>query len=388
MEDRRRNRWLIGLGIAGAGLVLCLVAGLVGWRALMRYFVCQYYEGEYQPIPLTAADVGHYPAEHHLDDVPWISTGEPLCQSNSLQMVAAQRGIERPRRHFDFLMGFTYGATQIPGGLAFYPGTDPETGFVAAAPYLGLVRRYYTTDDETLYLDALRTYLAQGYPVRLGLDMGLLHDLGEPIPHSDLLVGYDDGGFYYYETVCLPGVPCEPGHRPPGDEGLYVAEGKLLDAVQGQAEMLEYPWRYSLSIFEPAPLEQDLGPVWTRNGQSLAGGARYGPPQGADFINKLADEIEERGTSVDVEEIGPGLEVAAYVRSDNAAYLRDAFPGEADLERAAALFDQAAASYQAALDAVADGIADGGEAGQVAAWLRAAAAAEREVGEILMARGR
>jgi hypothetical protein len=373
--------------VTGAVLALCLVAGFLGWQALMRYFVRQYYEGEYQPIRLTAADLGPYPAEHHLDDVPWISTDEPLCQSNSLQMVAAQRGIERPRRHFDFLMGFTYGATQIPGGLAFYPGTDPETGFVAAAPYLGLMRRYYTTDDKALYRDALRWYLAQGYPVRLGLDMGLLHDLGELIPHSDLLVGYDDAGFYYYETVCLSGVPCEPGYRPPGEEGLYVSEERLLDAVQGQAEMLDYPWRYSLSIFEPAPLEQDLEPVWMRNGQSLAGGAQYGPPQGADFIDSLADEIEQRGVSVDVDEIRPGLEVAAYVRGENATYLREAFPGEADLDRAAGLFDQAAASYQAVLGAAEDGIADEAEAGQVAAWMHAAAAAEREAGEILMARG-
>jgi hypothetical protein len=250
------------------------------------------------------------------------------------------------------------------------------------------VRRYYVTDDDALYLDALRYYLSQGYPVRVGLDMGVLYSAEEQLPHSEILVGYDEAGFYYYETVCTSPASCEPGRRPPGDEGLYVPDQRLLDAVLGQATLVSYPWRYSFTIFEPGSLEEDLGPVWTRNGQLLVGGAQYGPRQGADAIEALAARVEERGVKTDVAANRLGLEAAAYTRRDNAAYLRETFAGQPDLERAAALFSRAADDYQAVLDSVRDGIADQSEADRIAAWLRDAAAAEREAGEIFLGRGR
>lgn len=364
---------------------MLVVGGFLGWRMLMTFFQNRYYQDAYAPLELAADGIGDYPAEHHLDDIPWFATEEAYCQSNSLQMIAAQKGSEEPRGYFDFLMGFTYGAGEMPGRIGFFPYTDPETGFVAAAPYLGLVRRYYITDDEGLYLDALRYYLSQGYPVRVGLDAAVLYDLGEEMFHSDVLVGYDEAGFYYYETVCKALASCKP--RPPGEQGLRVSDQTLLNAVLGQAKVFSYPWRYSLTIFEEGPLEENLGPIWARNGQLLIGGAQYGPRQGADAIEGLAAGIEERGVKVDVSELYFGLEAAVYTRRDNAAYLREAFAGQADIERAAALFDQAADDHEAALIAVRNGIADQAEADQIAAWLRDAARAERESGEILLARG-
>jgi hypothetical protein len=377
----------MGLGVVCGVLVLLVVGGLVGWRMLMTLFQQQYYREGYTPIAL-ASDVGDYPASHHLDDVPWIATREWTCQANSLAMIAAQHGIDAPTGHCSFLMGFTYGAVEVPGSVGINPFTDPEIGFVAAAPYLGLVRRYYVTDDEALYLDALRYYLSQGYAARVGLDVAVLYDLERQLPHSDLLVGYDETGFYYYETVCLPGFPCEPRHLPPGEEGLWVSDQTLLDAVLGQATMFSYPWRYSLTIFEKGPVEDDLEPIWTRNGNLLMGGAQYGPRQGADAIDKLASVIEKRGIRTDISEVRWGLEAAVFTRRGNAAYLRTAFGGQADVEHAAELFDQAANAYEQVLASLEDGIADRAEADQIAAWLRGAAVAEREVGEVFLAWGR
>jgi hypothetical protein len=378
------------IGIAGglaALLIACGVIGWLGWQGMTLYFQQQYYRQAYGPIELAADAIGDYPAEHHLDDVPWIATQEAYCQSNSLRMVAAQHGIEEPREHFDFLMGFTYGGIEWPGHAAFFPYTDPETGFAFATPYLGLARRYYTTSDKALYLGALRYYLAQGYAVRVALDLAVVHNLEEQLAHSELLVGYDEAGFYYYETVCMAETACEPRHLPPGEKGFYVSDQLLLDAVAAQAREFSYPWRYNLTIFEEGAPEENLAPVWARNGQSLIGGAQYGPRQGADAIEKLAATFEERGVKINLAEIRPGIEVAAYNRRDNAAYLREAFPGEPDVERAADLFDQAAGDYEAVLKATEDGVADQAEAEQIAAWLRAAAAVEREAGQIFLARG-
>lgn len=317
--------------------------------------------------------------------MPWFATEEAYCQSNSLQMIAAQKGIEEPRGYFDFLMGFTYGAGEMFGGTGFFPYTDPETGFVVAAPYLGLVRRYYVTDDEGLYLNALRYYLSQGYPVRMGLDAAVLYDLREKMIHSEVLVGYNETGFYYYETACKALASCKP--RPPGEEGLRVSDQILLNAVMGQAKIFSYPWRYSLTIFEEGPLEEDVGPIWARNGQALIGGAQYGPRQGADAVEGLAARIEKRGVKVDVSEICFGLEAAVYTRRDNATYLREAFVDEPDIERAADLFDQATDDYEAALIAARNGIADQSEADRITARLRDAATAEREAGQIFLDRG-
>jgi hypothetical protein len=389
VKGKRARKWKLWLGIAGGVLVVLVGAGFAGWRALTNFFVRQYYQDSYAPLALAANRIGDYPAEHHLGDIPWIAAELPVCQSTSLQMIAARQGIEQPRPYFDFLMGFTYGATNAPGA-GFTPfGTDPEVGFAVAAPYLGLARRYYVTDDETLYLNALRFYLSQGYPVRAGLDMGVLYGAGEQMPHSDVLVGYDESGFYYYETVCIAPASCEPGRRPPGDEGLYVPDERLLGAVLGQARQFSYPWRYSFTIFEEGPQEQDLGPVWMQDGQALVGGAQYGPCQGAAAIEELATSIEERGARFDASDVQFWLEVMATFRQDNATYLRAAFAGERDIERAAELLERASADCQAVTSALerGDGIADQAQADRIARWLRDAAAAEREAGEIFLGRG-
>jgi hypothetical protein len=355
---------------------------------LVAFFQRSYYRESYAPLELAAGDIGDYPPQVHLDDVPWIATQESYCQANSLAMVAAQRGIDVSTDHCSFLMGFTYGAVEVPGSVGINPFTDPEHGFAVAAPYLGLARRYYVTDDEMLYLDALRYFLSRGHAVRVALDVAVLYDLERQLPHSDLLVGYDETGFYYYETVCLAEFPCTPRHLPPGEQGLWVSDQALLDAVLAQAKAFSYPWKYSLTLFEQGPIEGNQGPIWARNGDLLIGGAQYGPRQGADAMDKLADVMEKRGVRVDTSEVRWGLEAAVFSRRDNAAYLRTAFADRADVGHAAGLFDRAAGAYEQTLVALEDGITDQKEANRIAAWLRDAARAEREAGKVFLAQGR
>jgi hypothetical protein len=119
----------------------------------------------------------------------------------------------------------------------------------------------------------------------------------------------------------------------------------------------------------------------------LVGGAQYGPRQGADAVEKLADVIEKRGPRVDASEVRWGLEAAVFTRQGNADYLRTAFVDQADIQHAAKLFDQAADAYAQTLASLEEGIADQAQADQLAAWLREAAVAEREVGAIFGAQG-
>jgi hypothetical protein len=377
-----------GLGLASGVLLLLLVAGGAGWQMLRTYFVHRYHRETCEPEELSAGTVGSFPEQHHLENVPWIATREWYCQANSLAMVAAQHGMDVPTARCSFLMGFTYGASAVPGSVLVQFFAEPEAGLAVAAPYLGLRRRYTTTDDAKLFLDALRFHVSQGRAVRLGLDAAVLYGLEGQLPHSEVLVGYDDKGFRYYETVCLPEFRCEPGHRPPGEEGLWMSDAKLLAAVRSQSRMFSYPWRYSLTVFDKAQLQDDLKPIWMRNGRLLIGGAQYGPRQGADAIEELAANIEKRGPRVDALGVRTALEAAVFTRLDNAAYLPGAFSGEADVEQAAELLKRAGGHYADARMALGDGIADRAEADWIAANLRDAAAAEREVGEIFLARGR
>ena len=189
-------------------------------------------------------------------------------------MIASHFGIDCTRQYFDFLMGFTYGAGDLPG-IGYMPvGTDPETGFLEAAPYIGLQRHYFITDDPVVFLKATRFQLAQGNPVRLPLDMGALYGVDEQIPHSEVLIGYDEAVFEFYEPVCQPPAACQQAEHQPGEQGCYVFEERLLEAVYSQSKLFDYPWRYALSIFEPGPSSIDLHALWQRNGRNLVGGQR------------------------------------------------------------------------------------------------------------------
>jgi hypothetical protein len=223
-------------------------------------------------------------------------------------MIAAQQAIVRPRRYFDFLMAFSYGACTIPGQGGFFPGgTDPEIGLRNAAPYLGMVRRYYVTDDANLYAETLRYVLAQHYPIRLALDMGELYGADSFVAHSDVLVGYDPEGFYYYETVCLAPASCAPGERVIGDPGLYVTDAVLLDAVRRYTTRFAYPWRYAFTTFEPGPTRTDLTPVWDQLAAATLGSDPHGPKTGVAVLEDLAQRVRRWGRWIDTDAIRTGL---------------------------------------------------------------------------------
>lgn len=383
LRNRRRRVWLtVGVGI-GVAVAACAVLWLAGPALFTRIYMQQ----TRQPTRLLWEDMWSFPTEHHLEGVPWIATGDWYCQSSSLAMIAAHQGIDAPIEHFSFLTGFTYGASYQPDRWPFMPYTDPEAGFGIAAPYLGLVRQMYVTDDPSLYLDALRGFLSRDYPVRIALNGCMLPDM-QPCAsaHSEILVGYDASGFFYYETVD------ELQHLPPGEEGIWVSEQTLLDAVANWSETYSTPWRYALTIFEVGPVEPDLRAVWARNGRLLTGGSRFGPRQGSDAIEALAAQIEGHYaeldfTSTEFGSLRCGIEAASYTRRTDAAFLRAAFRGEADVERAADLFDEAAVRYADVLIALEDGVADRAEANQISQALSDSAALEREVGRVFLARG-
>lgn len=368
-------------------IVFLIVLVIAGWPVLLRRFVKQYYVEKYAPETLQNERLEGYPAEIHLTDVPWITCELQTCQSTSLQMIAAHFGVDYPRPYHDFLMGFTYGASRMPG-VGFSPfGSDPEVGIEVAAPYLGLARRYFISSEPSEYTAALRTFLSLGHPLRIALDMGTLYDHPKFIAHSVVLVGYDSNGFYYYETVARPPSQTEAGTRQPGERGIFVPDAVLLNAVERLSVELKHPWRYAVSVFEQSQTEEDLRPVWTRNGNALVEDNKYGPKMGARVIEELADEIVREGPKFNLDIIRDGMALAAEVRQDNADFLRNVFPYDADVQDAAEQLEIAAKDYRFVVDDIQDGITSQIEAKRVATRLREAAGAERKAGEIFRKRG-
>ena len=373
---------LISLGV----MIFLIAAIIISWPFVIRYFMKKYYQESYEPIHLEEGNLQDFPLKFHLSDVPWITSALPLSQSTSLQMIAAQHAIQYPRANFDFLMGYTYGTSNMPV-IGFTPlGTDPEMGLLTAAPYLGLKRCYYVTSNERLFLSALRTFISQGFPVRLALDEGILYDAKQSIPHSEVLVGFDAHGFYYYEPVAAPPSDTAVGERAPGEQGLYVSDEKLLTSVRSISTELKYPWWYALTIFEQGPLKEDLSSVWELLGKAMAEEIKYGPRMGAKVIENIGVQIQHEGPAADLSKMQAGVSLAAEVRRDDAEFLLNTFGYEKDIKEAAELIKEAASHYQSVVDEIEDGIASQAEAKRVANHLFDAASNERKAGEIFLKR--
>src|SRR5512141_523621 len=109
----RRGRWTTrGCGILlGLGLLMVAIyvgAGIAGRQMLVGSAIQEYYNQTYSPITVDPSSVGSPPAEAHLADVPWYSTGDLLGPVSSLRMIAARQGTAASDARVSFLMGYTY----------------------------------------------------------------------------------------------------------------------------------------------------------------------------------------------------------------------------------------------------------------------------------------
>lgn len=380
----RRGRWTVGSCALVGGLPVLLVAILVGAGILARQMLVgsaieEYYNQTYLPMAIGAAAVGSPPAEAHLADVPWYSTDQLLGPVSSLRMIAARQGTAASDAAVSFLMGYTYGARHFTA-LTLVPFSDADAGQAAAAPALGLKRLYYTTDSSDLYLRAIRQEVARGRPVYVSLDRAKLVGGPGPIPSGVLLVGYDAGHLYYYETTCGGAASCQPGDRAPGERGLPLADDALLGAVASWGQAEQYPWKYGYSVFDAGAKSEDLAAALRRDGQLLASQLSTGPIQGANAVEAVADRLGGAAGKPEIDVLIAGLEAAGPARRASASYLRATFPTVAAATSAADQLDRAAASYTAALDALRVGRAQS-DVSAAASRLRDAAAADRAAGE-------
>lgn len=335
-----------------AGLVA--VVGLIfGSQALLRSFIHAYYQQEYRPEPVGPTQRGSPPPTARVPNVPVLAEPGVTAVTQVVRMMAAQQGRPASREAVDFALGSIWGATALPRRTGFTPGLDPVLGVLRGASALGFQRRYFTTDDADEAVTAWKTVIASGRPVLVALDRAMLMEARGVTPHTVLLIGYDEQGFEYLDPRCDDASKCVVGERPAGHPGLRVERRRLVLAVESLALVLQYPWSYQLTVFEPwpsppPPLSELLAP----NALALIGQKTNGPSMGSVLVADTAKALQRHGNDVVTPELTAGLAAAVHARRDAAAALSTLFPSQPELSVASERLDEASRHHAAALKAL------------------------------------
>lgn len=243
-------------------------------------------------------------------------------------------------------------------------------------PYLGLETKYLTTNDPDLFINGVRFYLSKEYPVGIQLNAAMLWDKEEFFPHNELLVGYDESGFYYFETL-------GEGRFIEEAEGLKVSDQILVEAVSNLNEEFARPWKFALTIFDKGEKKEDLTEIWVRNGEGLIGSKFWNMASGAPAIKEFASDIEGSG---EIENLW-ALEALSYTRWDNAEFLEQRFAGNEEIKEAADLLRNADECYDKVLEIAQGDLENKEKANKVAQWLIKGASLEEEAGKNFLSKG-
>lgn len=281
---------------------------------------------------------GCYPSEKFLKNVPWISYLKAYCEPVSLQMIAYNSGVKVSIDYLNFLMGYTYGYFYSLSANVFFPFTDPEIGFNIAQDNLGLKKYSYKTDDENLFIEALKFYISKDIPIRIPIDWSFLNNDKRFLPHSILLMGYDSNSFYYYETTYK-----DRFHY--GEVGLVIPNSVLIKGVSNICKRFSFPWNYCLTFFKKMSKEHnDFRKIFKRNGGLLLGndGLNSSNISKTDYF---LSELKNNNISI----LKWKLKFAYYSRYDNAKFL-EIFFNDKDILLAAKLFIKASECYNNAIN--------------------------------------
>ena len=370
---------LVVLAILGATIyVMCLPEVTIEETGLWLKPLYVYVEKEYEPVWISKASIGQYSLEAHVTGVPWISYNKSYCASTCLQMIAYKYDIKEPVEYFNFLMGFTYGASleTFDNIATFIPGLDPIPGFRQASSYLGLQYHYLVTSDRKLFLDTCKYLVSQDIPVILPVDAGKLYNLSYPAPHFILLVGYKDKAIYVYEPVM--------GQEKFSfnEKGLEFSEETIMEANKALNKLFHMPWKHSLIYFvkkgEPV---KDLTPLLKILGEAQIGSKFFTVFTGAKAVKALANYTAQGKIVLEAQMFG--IHLAMISRFDNSRFLKIRFPDNELVVEAANKLEEAAKIYKKILELMRNGITTY-EKEQIVNLLFQAAKCEEEAGKLLV----
>jgi hypothetical protein len=365
-------------------LFLVTVVGFLSWRHredLSDLSEQIEFQRAFIPMGLRPQDLASFPDSCWITGIKWKNDPRAYCATVSFQMACAAEGVERSLEYLNWLTGYTYGAFLGQDLRYFYLGSHTHPGIEFGAPFLGLKRVYLSAPDREGYVRAIKTQIARGKPVEVGLNVNSLYGHQGFSPHSNLITGYNGPSFFVYETSSSQYVKTV---RSTETMGNLRPVDQLIKAVE---EMNAEPAVYTFTILERGEKRTDEKAIWRRNGRLLIG--RKGERKsGARAIHAAADRV--RSGALRPEEgwnLRYMLERGGYSQKDNAAFIRQQDPKALELEKAADLLAESGELLTKAFRLTHSKTGEVLEKDRLADYLDRAAEKEREAGEWLVKYG-
>ncbi len=299
---------------ARAGKTFALVALLASLSVLAS---CA--SDRYGSIKLSEAGLDELPPRALVEGITRISDSRAYCIPTCLRMIADSSGVREPIEYVNWITGFSYGGLRKDSFASFMPISDAMMGLRFGAPYLGLERELYWSDDRDLLVLGIKKELAGGSPVMLMYDYNAIAGGDFFFPHAAVIVGYSDSEFIYFE----PGFA--DAYEPASTSRSAAPIDAFLDGVLTLQRMFTGTAGYSFMVFRPRERSRDYDAVWERDGKELRGMKVpfIDLTMGAEACRALADEIEAgKVPAWGWEKLLPvWFEFGRYSREDNAAFV-------------------------------------------------------------------
>lgn len=322
-------------------IVVAIIILIFLYLLIFNFYQKKYYDQAYRPKPIKFGKILRYPQEFIIEGLNGVSSKKQYQEAAALKMINDKI---HPREsisidNINFFMGYTYGVSFNSIKKNFIPFREPIEGARISAPFMGLHMEYRTTYSPNAFISTIKEYISQGYPVLVQLDMSTLLGTEGFYANSELLVGYDRFGFYYYETMGKD-----------NKEKKYLSKQKLIEATNKLNAKFRKPWRYGFCIFTTREKNKSINKIFKRNGSSLLGQKNKSIFSGVQAIKEFAKSIEQE-KAFNNQWV---LETLAYTRQDNAQFLEDFFKDSNEIIEAAKLFRLASKNYNKAFEIIKD----------------------------------
>lgn len=287
----------------------------MGTQRLDNFYQKLYFQKNYNPKKyVPQLKESQYPKEKHLKGLYWYSTQKEYCHSMALKMLF--QDYDNDVNFYNWITGFTYGFTFKDNLQSLRPYNDPELGIPMASNYMGYTSTYIKAKSYDEGKRIIVDLINREIPIKVPVDYCILTEKDGFIPHTEVIIGYDESGVYIYETG-------EEDREIMGSLGIHYEYNKFFKSIERISEYFGYPWILAMMMFE-RKLDYNKefyeNQILMRNGKSLVG-FRSGPYiQGSYGIEEFAECIV-RNQSVTSDELLKIVSKLAYIRGDNALFL-------------------------------------------------------------------
>ncbi|MCB2339256.1 BtrH N-terminal domain-containing protein [Clostridium estertheticum] len=336
---------------------------------IFNFYQQKYYNQAYSPKLIRSSEILKYPEKYSMDGFVSVSSQKQYQEAAALKMINDKINTNQniSINNINFLMGYTYGASFNNVNKSFLPFLEPISCAKISAPFLGLNMDYRTSNSPKIFVDAVKYYISEGYPVLAQVDMGTLLGRTGFYSISELIVGYNKNGFYYYETLGIN-----------NEKKKYVSNKQLIAATNKLNTKFKKPWKYGFCIFKASEEKEQIKNIIKINGENLIGETSNSTASGAQAIAAFANHIKET-KKIDSEWV---IEALEYSRRDNAEFFEEFFKDNFDLSKVANLFKVVSENYNKALKIIKVAINDE-NIDKVSDILLESSQIEEQIGKIL-----